>query len=101
MNRLQDEVAEEDYSKASPLDNVAELINSAKRFDQQQQGNLVDFLQHIALFSDTDTYDSQSGRVSLMTLHCAKGLEFDNVFIIGLEQGILPHERSMDYYLGD
>ena len=93
---LRTETAREDYSKASPLDNVAELINSAKRFDQQQQGGLVDFLQHIALFSDTDTYDSQSGRVSLMTLHCAKGLEFDNVFIIGLEQGILPHERSMD-----
>ena len=94
---LKTEVAEEDYSKASPLDNVAELINSAKRFDEQQEGTLVDFLQHIALFSDTDTYDSQSGKVSLMTLHCAKGLEFENVFIIGLEQGILPHERSMDF----
>lgn len=94
---LQAQTAEEDYSKASPLDNVAELINSANRFDQQQGGILVDFLQHIALFSDTDTYDSQSGKVSLMTLHCAKGLEFDNVFIIGLEQGILPHERSMDF----
>ncbi len=93
---LQAESAQEDYSKASPLDNVAELISSAKRFDEQQHGGLIDFLQHIALFSDTDTYDSQSGKVSLMTLHCAKGLEFDNVFIIGLEQGILPHERSMD-----
>ncbi len=93
---LQAETAEEDYGKASPLDNVAELINSANRFDQQQQGGLVDFLQHIALFSDTDTYDSQSGKVSLMTLHCAKGLEFDNVFIIGLEEDILPHERSKD-----
>ncbi|MBN1787798.1 MAG: UvrD-helicase domain-containing protein [Sedimentisphaerales bacterium] len=92
---LQAQTAEEDYSKASPLDNVAELISSAKRFDSQQ-GGLVDFLQHIALFSDTDTLDLQSGRVSLMTLHCAKGLEFDNVCIIGLEQGILPHERSMD-----
>jgi DNA helicase-2/ATP-dependent DNA helicase PcrA len=94
---LQAETAEEDYSKASPLDNVAELISSAERFDQQQGGALVDFLQHIALFSDTDAYDSQSGKVSLMTLHCAKGLEFENVFIIGLEQGILPHERSMDF----
>ena len=93
---LQAQTAQEDYSKAPPLDNVAELINSAKRFDEQQQDGLADFLQRIALFSDTDTYDSQSGRVSLMTLHCAKGLEFDNVFIIGLEQGILPHERSID-----
>ncbi|MCX5633981.1 MAG: UvrD-helicase domain-containing protein [Phycisphaerae bacterium] len=92
---LKTEIAEEDYSKASPLDNVAELISAAGKFDQQQGGGLVDFMQHIALFSDTDTYDSQSGKVSLMTMHCAKGLEFDNVFIIGLEQGILPHERSM------
>jgi DNA helicase-2/ATP-dependent DNA helicase PcrA len=93
---LQAQAAGEDYSKASPLDNIAELINSVKWFDQQQQGSLIDFLQRIALFSDTDTYNSQSGRVSLMTLHCAKGLEFDNVFIIGLEQGILPHERCVD-----
>ncbi len=94
---LQVQIAEEDYSKASPLDNIAELISSAERFDRQYGGTLVDFLQHIALFSDADAYDSQSGKVSLMTLHCAKGLEFDNVFIIGLEQGILPHERSMDF----
>jgi DNA helicase-2/ATP-dependent DNA helicase PcrA len=94
---LKTEAAEEDYSKAAPLDNVAELINSAERFDRQEGGKLVDFLQKIALFSDTDTYNSQSGRVSLMTLHCAKGLEFDNVIIIGLEHGILPHERSMDF----
>jgi DNA helicase-2/ATP-dependent DNA helicase PcrA len=93
---LKTEAAEEDYSKAAPLDNVAELISSAERFDQQEGGKLVDFLQKIALFSDTDTYNSQSGKVSLMTLHCAKGLEFDNVIIIGLEHGILPHERSMD-----
>ncbi len=93
---LKAEVAEEDYSKASPIDNVFELINSAKRFDGQQAGSLVDFLQHIALFSDTDTYDGTNGKVSLMTLHCAKGLEFENVVIAGLEQGILPHERSVD-----
>ena len=93
---LKTEAAEDDYSKSSPLDNVAELINSAKRFDQQEAGGLVDFLQRIALFSDTDAYNAQSGKVSLMTLHCAKGLEFDNVVIIGLEHGILPHERSMD-----
>ena len=93
---LKAEAAEEDYSKASPLENVAELISAAGKFDQQQGGGLVDFMQHIALYSDTDNYDSQSGKVSLMTLHCAKGLEFDNVFIIGLEQGILPHERSAD-----
>ncbi|OQA03378.1 MAG: ATP-dependent DNA helicase PcrA [Planctomycetes bacterium ADurb.Bin401] len=93
---LKSEAAEEDYSKAAPIDNVYELINSAKRFDEQQGGGLVDFIQHIALFSDTDAYDSRSGKVSLMTLHCAKGLEFDNVIIAGLEQGLLPHERSVE-----
>lgn len=99
---LKAEVAEEDYSKSAPIDNVYELINSAKRFDeqqreqQQQSGGLVEFIQHIALFSDTDAYDSRSGKVSLMTLHCAKGLEFDNVIIAGLEQGLLPHERSIE-----
>lgn len=93
---LKTEAAEEDYSKAAPIDNVYELINSAKRFDEQHGGGLVEFIQHIALFSDTDTYDSRSGKVSLMTLHCAKGLEFDNVVIAGLEQGLLPHERSVE-----
>ncbi|HBG26245.1 MAG: hypothetical protein A2Y10_08020 [Planctomycetes bacterium GWF2_41_51] len=93
---LKIETAEEDYSKAPPIDNVYELINSAKRFDEQHNAGLVDFIQHIALFSDTDAYDSRSGKVSLMTLHCAKGLEFDNVIIAGLEQGLLPHERSVE-----
>jgi DNA helicase-2/ATP-dependent DNA helicase PcrA len=93
---LKAEIAEEDFSKSAPIDNVYELINSAKRFDEQQLGGLVEFIQHIALFSDTDAYDSRSGKVSLMTLHCAKGLEFDHVIIVGLEQGLLPHERSVE-----
>ena len=54
----------------------------------------MDYLQQIALFSDTDAYDGTVERVSLMTLHAAKGLEFDHVFIIGLEDGLLPHERG-------
>jgi DNA helicase-2/ATP-dependent DNA helicase PcrA len=57
---------------------------------------LVDYLQQIALFSDVDAYDSSVDQVALMTLHCAKGLEFDNVFIVGVEEGLLPHERSAD-----
>ena len=51
-------------------------------------------MQQISLFSDVDAYDETANRVALMTLHAAKGLEFDNVFIVGLEHGILPHERS-------
>lgn len=77
------------------IENINELINSAAEYDQRAETpNLMDYLQMIALYSDSDAYDAESGRVSLMTLHAAKGLEFDHVFIIGLEDGILPHERS-------
>jgi len=77
------------------LENVQELINAAAAYDQQADSPaLVDYLQQIALFSDTDTYDGTVDRVALMTLHAAKGLEFEHVFIIGLETGMLPHERA-------
>ena len=79
----------------SAIENINELINAAAKYDRQaQEPNLLEYLQAIALYSDTDAYDPQAGKVSLMTLHAAKGLEFDNAFIIGLEEGILPHERS-------
>jgi len=77
------------------LENANELINAAAGYDKQtEQPSLVDYLQQISLFSDTDAYDTSSDRVALMTLHAAKGLEFENVFIVGVEDGILPHERS-------
>ena len=79
------------------IDNVNELINAAAEYDNRTESpSLVDYMQTIALYSDTDAYDPAAGRVSLMTLHAAKGLEFDHVFVIGLEEGILPHERSLD-----
>jgi DNA helicase-2/ATP-dependent DNA helicase PcrA len=82
--------------QASAVENIEELINAAAIFDEKTESpSLVDYLQQIALFSDADAYDPASGRVALMTLHAAKGLEFENVFIVGLEQGILPHERSL------
>jgi DNA helicase-2/ATP-dependent DNA helicase PcrA len=77
------------------LENVEELINTAAAYDRQTDSpSLVDYLQQIALFSDADVYDAASGQVALMTLHAAKGLEFEHVFIIGLETGMLPHERA-------
>ncbi len=86
------------HSKASAVENVEELISSARKYDElakdTPQAGLVDYLQQIALYSDTDAYDPSSPKVSLMTLHAAKGLEFDNVFIVGLEEGLLPHQRS-------
>ena len=79
------------------LENVNELINAAGLYDQQaEQPSLLDYLQQIALFSDVDAYDTAADRVALMTLHAAKGLEFENVFIVGLEDGLLPHERGAD-----
>jgi len=77
------------------LENIDELINSASDYDRRtDQPSLIDYLQQISLFSDTDGYDPSSGCVALMTLHAAKGLEFENVFIVGLEEGLLPHERT-------
>jgi DNA helicase-2/ATP-dependent DNA helicase PcrA len=77
--------------------NVEELISSAAEYDKQTETPLlVDYLQQIALFSDADAYNASAERVAMMTLHAAKGLEFDNVFIVGVEEGLLPHERSVD-----
>jgi DNA helicase-2/ATP-dependent DNA helicase PcrA len=83
--------------QGTAADNVNELISSATHYDSvSEDGSLLDYLQQIALFSDSDAYDATRGSVALMTLHSAKGLEFENVFIIGLEEGILPHARSSD-----
>jgi DNA helicase-2/ATP-dependent DNA helicase PcrA len=77
------------------LENVSELINAAAQYDQMaEEPSLLDYIQQISLFSDTDAYDASSESVALMTLHAAKGLEFDDVFIVGLEEGLLPHERT-------
>jgi DNA helicase-2/ATP-dependent DNA helicase PcrA len=77
------------------LENVEELINTAAAYDRQAESPaLIDYLQQIALFSDADAYDATVDRIALMTLHAAKGLEFEHVFIIGLEEGMLPHERA-------
>ncbi len=79
------------------LENVNELINAAHDYDKgTEEPSLVDYLQQISLFSDVDVYDEKCERVALMTLHAAKGLEFDNVFIAGVEDGLLPHERVAD-----
>jgi len=82
---------------ADALANVEELINAAARYDQTaDEPSLIDYLQQISLFSDVDSYDTSVDRAALMTLHSAKGLEFKNVFIVGAEEGLLPHERGFD-----
>jgi len=94
---LEDSLGTSDIKDQSALENVGELINAAAAYDENNdQPSLLDFLQQISLFSDADAYDTSSDSVALMTLHAAKGLEFSNVFIVGLEKGMLPHERSSE-----
>ncbi|MEZ6091972.1 MAG: UvrD-helicase domain-containing protein [Pirellulaceae bacterium] len=80
------------------LANVDELVSAAVEFDRRHpdDGSLETYLEQIALASDTDAWDEASDRVTLMTLHAAKGLEFPHVFIIGIEEQVLPHHRSRD-----
>ncbi len=90
---LTDDGSEEGHERAS---NVDELAEAASEFDIEHpdDGGLERYLEQAALVSDTDAWESDSDYVSLMSLHAAKGLEFPSVFLIGLEDGILPHERS-------
>ncbi|MGD9562567.1 MAG: ATP-dependent helicase [Pyrinomonadaceae bacterium] len=77
------------------LENLEELVNAAVDYDKSPEGGLRDFIDHAALTADTDKYDGNAG-VTLMTVHSAKGLEFPIVFIVGLEDGIFPHSRSVN-----
>ncbi len=87
----------DDEKAAERLDNLKELINAAAQFDEGAEGNsLAGFLEQVALVSDIDTWQEERNRVTLMTMHAAKGLEFPVVIIAGLEEGILPHERSSE-----
>jgi DNA helicase-2/ATP-dependent DNA helicase PcrA len=77
--------------------NVEELRAHAHEYDRlNPAGKLPGFLQDVALVSDTDAYDGAEDAVKLMTLHSAKGLEFDHVFIAGCEEEILPHARAVE-----
>jgi DNA helicase-2/ATP-dependent DNA helicase PcrA len=75
-------------------ENLWELVNAAGEAEARGEP-LADFLDHAALISDADDYDERA-RVTLMTLHSAKGLEFSTVFLVGLEEGLFPHQLSLD-----
>lgn len=91
--RESDERADEDRSA-----NIRELLSAARQFDMLHRGTdyLDAFLEHTSLVSDTDAWEDESDKVTLMTLHGAKGLEFPVVYMVALEQGKLPHERSLE-----
>ncbi len=72
------------------------MVTAARQFHAEDESRtLGDFLEQITLASDVDSWDDQQDRVSVMTLHAAKGLEFPVVFLMAVEQGLLPHERSL------
>jgi DNA helicase-2/ATP-dependent DNA helicase PcrA len=90
---LLDSRDEEDQGR---LENIEELITAAKQFAAEDNSRTIaDFLENITLASDQDGYDERQDCVSVMTLHTAKGLEFPVVYMVAVEQGLLPHERSL------
>ncbi len=86
--------AENNDEAEARLENLQELVNAAVDYDEQGAEGLRDFIDHSALVSDTDQYKPDVP-VTLMTAHSAKGLEFPLVFIVGLEDGLFPHSRSL------
>jgi DNA helicase-2/ATP-dependent DNA helicase PcrA len=74
--------------------NLQQLIDIGKKFDREQNGGLSEFLIQTGLHASADKADDKGNSVQLMTIHAAKGLEFTAVFLIGLEEGVLPHARS-------
>ena len=79
------------------FDNLMEFIGVAIEFENENAENsLGDFLDSIALVSDVDNLDESTDAVTLMTMHSAKGLEFDNVFLVGMEEGLFPSKRSIE-----
>jgi DNA helicase-2/ATP-dependent DNA helicase PcrA len=83
--------AQDTLEAAGRLENIAELMAAATEYD-----SLDEFLESVALVSDADEIEDDTSRVSLMTLHTAKGLEFPAVFLVGMEDGVFPHLRALD-----
>lgn len=91
-----DREAEHDPQGESRKENVGEFLSVAKDYmDSNPEGNLQDFLENVALVSDVDDFESSDSKVTLMTLHAAKGLEFPVVFLTGLDEGLFPHSRTL------
>jgi DNA helicase-2/ATP-dependent DNA helicase PcrA len=93
-DRLTEERSEEARDR---LSNLRELLAALEEFEQESgEGSLSAFLEQVALIADTDTDDGTKDSVTLMTLHSAKGLEFPVVFMIGMEEKLFPHVRSLE-----
>src|SRR5437762_3591330 len=89
--------AERTIEAQGRIENLQELVGVAREYQEQAvEPNLSSFLQEISLYSDQDAMRGEGSLVTLMTLHNAKGLEFRAVFMIGMEEGIFPHSRSLE-----
>ena len=94
LAELKQEDTEESHAR---IENLQELVNVARDFVPDAEDNILgEFLAQVALVSDLDETPDTDNAVTLMTLHAAKGLEFDTVFLAGLEEGIFPHSRSLN-----
>ncbi|MEQ8210945.1 MAG: UvrD-helicase domain-containing protein [Lacipirellulaceae bacterium] len=92
---LQESESEEDMNR---LANIEELLTDARQFDEKNPGGgqLETYLENAWLVNDTDDWQDDTDKVTMMTLHAAKGLEFPVVYLVAVEQGLLPHERSIN-----
>jgi DNA helicase-2/ATP-dependent DNA helicase PcrA len=89
--------AERTIEAQGRIENLGELVGVAQEYQATaDEPSLSDFLQGISLVSDQDAIEDEGGKVTLMTLHNAKGLEFRAVFLVGMEEGVFPHARSME-----
>ncbi len=89
--------AEDTLEASSRLENLGELVSVASELERRRDvRDLEGFLAELALMTDVDRHDPAAEAVSLMTLHSAKGLEFPVVFLVGMEEGLLPHQRSRE-----
>lgn len=90
---LEESTDPQDQARA---ENIGELLSVAKDFiDVNPTGTVEDFLEQVALVNDVDSFEQEDSKVTLMTLHAAKGLEFPIVFLGGLEEGLFPHSRTL------
>ena len=93
LAQLEESTDPQDQARA---ENIGELLSVAKDFqDTNPTGTVEDFLEQVALVNDVDSFEQEESKVTLMTLHAAKGLEFPIVFLGGLEEGLFPHSRTM------
>lgn len=93
LAQLEESTDPQDQARA---ENIGELLSVAKDFqDTNPSGTVEDFLEQVALVNDVDSFEQKEAKVTLMTLHAAKGLEFPIVFLCGLEEGLFPHSRTL------